>query len=97
MTHTPVEVLKKARRIIARRRFAQGDAVFRRGATCSALAIWSAAKNIDIGIEMSAIAFVKQAAGTKHRFLSHWHDAPGRTKEQVLRVFDKAIALASSP
>jgi len=35
------------------------------------------------------------AQGTDQRFVSNWNDAPERTHEEVLAMFDKAIALVT--
>lgn len=89
----PVDVLKKARELVARPGgWCQGD-VFGGDACCALGATSSVVSDDgDDGPASDAEDILRKAIGTNR--LADWNDAPGRTQAEVVAAFDKAIALA---
>lgn len=104
------EVLSNARKLIAQPRgWVQGaaardkagaDVTFTDPSACSfcavgaiAFACWEAGLPDCSGIEGQALERVRRAAGVTG--VVEWNDAEGRTVEEVVAAFDKAIASLS--
>lgn len=102
-----LDVLKEARALIADKGWCQG--VYARNANgnatdlhgrhaaafCAEGAMFCAAGE---GFAENALSFFADAipSGYRRGYLS-WNDEPGRTKEEVLAAFDRAIARAEAP
>lgn len=50
----------------------------------------SGGKNVPI----AALSLISKVVGVPVEYLDDWNDAPGRTKEEVLAAYDKALVLA---
>lgn len=98
---TPVEVLKKAKALIEERGWCRREYKDTRGCYCSLGACYVAS-----GYEVEGASVLHDgdvtAYATAEKALERaidsavirWNDSPGRTKDEVLAAFDKAIALA---
>ena len=62
-----------------------------RDGVCSIVALSDAADDLGLGLEVFLDAHML-LAGVVGGCVSDWNDAPGRTKGEVLAVFDRAIA-----
>jgi hypothetical protein len=66
-------------------------------AFCSSGAVWSFCSDTVSAHQCSyAGSFLSEALDDPRITFVHWQDQPGRTKEEVLALFDKAIALAEA-
>lgn len=86
-----VETLRAGRNIIDRLGWRQGPYNLGGGRRCAqdALIVVSAPDNDKID---ASDALLAQAIALGVRSVVTWNDAPGRTKEDVLALYDKAIA-----
>lgn len=91
---TTREVLTNARALVAQG-WTQGD--WRDGSCyCAAGALRSVTRGMLGDAWVEAVAALKAAIG-RHRFCGDreiigWNDTPGRTQEEVIAAFDRAIA-----
>jgi len=101
---SPVDVLRKAKALIEEKGWHQGAYQGPTGCLCVRGACYAAA-----GLDLASPEFDSAAAMDAETAqyllgeqvdvhllgsLAAWNDRPGRTKEEVIAAFDKAIALA---
>lgn len=102
-----VEVLTEARRKIAEVGWCKGNFVARdeEGKICAYCAYgaisWSIplelSQPVRVGVSEGAIGKLKEVLRAEHGFddyIAEWNDAEGRTKEEVIDLFDEALARA---
>ena len=94
MTPT-VEILRRARELLVRDGWAQHVILSGDGRRCLMGAIIHAGQPTPADPEgnrrWAAVEPVCKVIG--HRFIGQWNDAPGRTFEEVLAAFDRAITM----
>jgi hypothetical protein len=99
------EVLVAARNLIDREGWKQAKSRYEFGVgpgRCAYIALWDATMEGDCVTLVANRAtdvlaeFIPRSGGTSSGDLYDWNDAPGRTKEEVLALFDEAIA-ATAP
>lgn len=97
---TASEILRQGKANIIARGWCQGDELAIHGPSggpcCAATALstsgWGDWQQVD-----DALEFIKDAVGVDRRVdIATWNDAPGRTVEEVLAAYDRAIEAAIS-
>jgi len=105
---TPADILREAKRLIEEKGWTQGtyardsrgEACDWNGATalcfCAEGAMFAAAEALraDAGAECAAGFLIEQV--TPAPSIVAYNDQPGRSREDVIAIFDKAIALAEA-
>jgi hypothetical protein len=89
------EILIRGKQKILERGWCQHMSIAPDGRCCMIGALALAAERFD-GADYPARRVLENVIGPVWSIPS-FNDAPGRTKEEVLEVFDKAITLAGSP
>lgn len=84
---TPVQILTRARDLVAGGRWAQTSS------ECALAAIDAVGPWHDSMPERYLWLAIKDITGVKWR-ISEWNDARGRTRDEVVAAFDRAIELA---
>jgi hypothetical protein len=92
---TTHEALVEARNLIERDGWCQWAAADGRGAHCMGGALGRVTQGDPnctfTETELAAFRALGEATGTKDYGIPGWNDKPGRTKEEVLAAFDRAI------
>lgn len=98
---TPSEILRQGKANIIGRGWCQGDELAIHGppdGPCCAATAMNVAGGCDHWRQIDdAIELLKDAVGVNRRVgIATWNDAPGRTVEEVLAAYDRAIEAAIS-
>jgi len=89
---TTADILERAQQALLTRGWTQGTYGFDDGApVCIAGAVMHVCGGFSLAA-LRVIAVLGETAGVRH--VPTWNDTPGRTPEQVLDLFDRAIARA---
>lgn len=90
---TPKSLLKKTKEIILEKGWTQGQYQNHLGQVCLSQALWLAAKN-NLEVERLVTDAIYQKTHHHYRIIGY-NDGITRTKEDILNVLDRAIALAT--
>jgi hypothetical protein len=93
-----VDKLKTVKQHLERHNWAQGDAALAANSTCLGIALNT------LGYDTDAVDYIYEAIAEKYGelyrhgagIIVYWNDQPGRTKEEVLAVVDRAVELAAA-
>ena|SRR5690606_11551681 len=94
MTHSAIDVLRRSRELIEEFGWIQGNYGSKEVGFCSAGAICECEGEgfPEPAVEDACDAFDDAVDGDGYYGTVSFNDAPGRTKEEVLKMFDQAIA-----
>jgi hypothetical protein len=94
--HSPaITVLQTGRALIEKHGLAKGFIEDDHGKFCTVGSIIRQSRRLEPGMD-EAFEYLAKAIGVLPERIARWNDAPERTQNDVLSIYDKAIEFASS-